>query len=430
MNDAYSGPTAPTLLPRTGPIVRRLVLNRLAEIREGELTVIDGGEQWLFGRATGVFPLRATITVHDPAFWSDVALGGSLGAGESYTLGHWRADDLTAVIRLLLRNREVMDGMETGLARLREPLLKGLHWLRRNTVSGARRNIAAHYDLGNEFFAAFLDESMMYSSAIFERPAMSLHEASIVKLDRVCGKLELGPEDHVLEIGTGWGGFAVHAASRYGCRVTTTTISRAQFDYARTRVAAAGLNDRVKVLLSDYRDLTGTYDRLVSIEMIEAVGHDHFDMFFRCCGERLKPEGMMLLQAITIADHRYEAARRSVDFIKRYIFPGCCIPSVAAMSASVARATDLRLFHLEDIGPHYALTLRAWRERLIDNIDRVRAQGYDERFLRMWNFYLCYCEGGFAERALGDAQMLFIKPRCRRAPILPYLDAGKNDTYS
>ena len=420
MNDALNSVTRPPALVRGrgDSMTRRLVLNRLAELREGELTLIDGAEQWLFGRATAAFPLRAAVTVHDRSFWADIAYGGSVGAGEAYTQGHWDADDLTTAIRILLRNREVVDGMETGLARLREPLLKGLHWLRRNTVSGARRNIAAHYDLGNEFFASFLDESMMYSSAIFEHSAMTLHEASIAKLDRVCRKLDLAPEDHVLEIGAGWGGFAVHAASRYGCRVTTTTISGAQYDYARARVTAAGLNDRVTVLLSDYRDLTGSYDKLVSIEMIEAVGHDHFDTFFRCCGERLKPEGMMLLQAITIADHRYEAARRSVDFIKRYIFPGCCIPSVAAMSASIARASDLRLFHLEDIGPHYALTLRAWRERLVDNIERVRALGYSEAFLRMWMFYLCYCEGGFAERALGNAQMLLIKPQCRRNPIL------------
>ena len=427
MNDALNPATRPSTPVRRpgGLLTRRLVLKRLGELREGELTLIDGAEQWLFGRATAAFPLRAEITVHDPSFWADIAYGGSLGAGEAYMQGHWDADDLTAAIRILLRNREVVDGMETGLARFREPLLKGLHWLRRNTIAGARRNIAAHYDLGNEFFASFLDESMMYSSAIFEHPAMSLHEASMAKLDRICRKLDLGPEDHVLEIGTGWGGFAVHAASRYGCRVTTTTISEAQYQYAKTQVAVAGLEDRVTVLLSDYRDLSGTYDRLVSIEMIEAVGHDHFNAFFGCCSERLKPEGMMLLQAITIADHRYEVARRSVDFIKRYIFPGCCIPSVAAMSASIACASDLRLFHLEDIGPHYALTLRAWRERLIDNIDRVRAQGYSEAFLRMWTFYLCYCEGGFAERALGNAQMLLIKPQCRRDPILPPLGSGR-----
>jgi len=422
MNEACDEATTRTLRG-CGTLSRKLVLNRLALMREGELTLIEGTEQWLFGRATPACPLQATIVVHDPSFWSDIAYGGSLGAGESFTQGVWSTDRLTTVMRILLRNREVLDGMETGLARLQEPLLKTLHWLRRNTIAGARRNIAAHYDLGNHFFETFLDETMMYSCAIFEHPDMSLYEASVAKLDRICRKLALGPEDHVMEIGTGWGGFAIHAATHYGCHVTTTTISEAQYRHAKTQVDVAGLSDRVNVLLLDYRDLEGSYDKLVSIEMVEAVGHDHLDEFFGCCSRLLKPDGMMLLQGITIADHRYEAARRSVDFIKRYIFPGCCIPSVASVSAAVGRATDLRLFHLEDIGPHYALTLRAWRHNLLSNADRIRAQGFSDAFLRMWTFYLCYCEGGFAERALGDAQMLLVKPQCRREPMLPSLVA-------
>jgi cyclopropane-fatty-acyl-phospholipid synthase len=259
----------------------------------------------------------------------------------------------------------------------------------------------------------------MYSSAIFEREDMPLEAASIAKLDRICRKLDLKPDDRVIEIGTGWGGFALHAARHYGCHVTTTTISRSQQKLARERVTAAGLNDRITLLLQDYRDLTGQYDKLVSIEMIEAVGHQYYDTFFRKCSELLKPEGTMLLQAITIADQRYEAARRSVDFIQRYIFPGSCIPSVTAISNALTRATDLRLFHLEDIGPHYALTLRRWRENFNANLAGVRALAYPESFIRMWEFYLCYCEAGFMERVIGDVQMLLVKPGARPAPLLP-----------
>ncbi|HSW51639.1 MAG TPA: cyclopropane-fatty-acyl-phospholipid synthase family protein, partial [Sulfuricaulis sp.] len=306
-------------------------------------------------------------------------------------------------------------------ARLTAPARKLFHWMNRNSRTGSRRNIAAHYDLGNEFFRLMLDETLMYSSAVFERPDMTLAEAQRARLDRICRKLALGPRDHVLEIGTGWGGFALHAATHYGCRVTTTTISREQYALAQERIAQAGLSDRVTVLLEDYRDLRGEYDKLVSIEMIEAVGHEYYETFFARCSALLKPDGLMLLQAITIADQRYEAARKSVDFIQRYIFPGSCIPSVSVMAQAVARATDMKLLHLEDIGPHYATTLRHWRERLYANADAVRQLDLSEEFLRMWEFYLCYCEGGFAERALGDVQLLLAKPQNRLPLSIPEL---------
>jgi cyclopropane-fatty-acyl-phospholipid synthase len=296
-------------------------------------------------------------------------------------------------------------------------LLKGLHWLNRNTEQGSRKNIAAHYDLGNDMFQLFLDPTMMYSSAIFARDDMALEQASLHKLERICQKLQLSPADHVVEIGTGWGGFAMYAASHYGCKVTTTTISQAQYDLAQQRVAAAGLGDKINILLTDYRELEGQYDKLVSIEMIEAVGYQFYDTYFAQCARLLKPEGMMLLQAITIADQRYDAARRSVDFIQRYIFPGSCIPSVTAMLQSITRATDMRLFDLEDIGPHYARTLAEWRHNFFRNEAAIRALGYPDEFIRMWEFYLCYCEGGFAERALGDVHMLLVKPENRRAPV-------------
>jgi cyclopropane-fatty-acyl-phospholipid synthase len=388
-------------------LARRLVFARLADVREGLLRIREAGEVFTFGaERTGP---DAAVTVLDPAFYSEIAFGGSVGAGESYMLGHWQADDLTALLRLMLRNRKALDSMEGDLAALAALVRRAAHWLHRNTRAGSRRNIAAHYDLGNDFFELFLDETMMYSCALFERPEMSLAQASTAKLDAICRKLALGPQDHVLEIGTGWGGFALHAARRAGCRVTTTTISPAQYEFARERVRAAGLDDRITVLLEDYRDLEGTYDKLVSIEMIEAIGHEYFGEFFRRCAARLVPGGPMLLQSITIAEDHYARARDEVDFIKRYIFPGCCIPSTGSLVQAMSASTDFRVLDVEDIGPHYATTLARWRENFLARLNDVRALGYSDVFARMWEFYLCYCEAGFAERALGDVQMLLTR---------------------
>jgi cyclopropane-fatty-acyl-phospholipid synthase len=347
--------------------------------------------------------------------------GGDVGGGEAYINGFWSCDDLTALVRILIRNRPVLDAMDKGWARLTAPARQLFHALHRNTKEGSRKNIAAHYDLGNQFFEILLDDTMMYSCAIFEREDSTLYEASVAKNDRICRKLQLTPKDQLIEIGSGWGGFAIHAARHYGCQVTTTTVSKEQFQLAQQRVAAAGLTDRVTILLQDYRDLHGQYDKLVSIEMIEAVGHQYLDTYFHCCSTLLKPNGMMLLQGITIADQYYERARRAVDFIKRFIFPGSFIPSVTAICNSLTRATDMRLFHLEDQGPHYATTLRRWRERMFANIQQIRLLGYPDTFIRMWEYYLCYCEGGFHERVLGDVQMLLTKPLCRRAPLQPPL---------
>ena len=313
-------------------------------------------------------------------------------------------------MRLLLRNRQVLENMEGGAASLTRPLQKLFHWVNRNTREGARRNISAHYDLGNEFFSLWLDESMMYSSAIFEDPGMSLHEAQLARLDAICRKLDLKPTDHVVEIGTGWGAFAIHAARNFGCQVTTTTISREQYDLACERVADAGLGDRIELLLEDYRDLQGQYDKLVSIEMIEAIGWKQYETYFSKCGKLLKPGGRMLIQAITIAEPRYEKAKQSVDFIQRYIFPGSNLPSTSVMARAIANQTDLIISGLEDIGLHYATTLNHWRRNFFDQIARVRALGYPEEFIRMWEYYLCYCEGGFLERAIGDVHLVAERP--------------------
>jgi len=400
---------------------RRAVLARLAGIKRGRIAIEDGDERISFGEEISSADLRATIRVLDHRFYSDLALGGSMGAGEAYMAGSWTTDDLTALVQIMIRNRDVMEGMDGGLARLASPARRLLHYFNRNTRAGSQRNIAAHYDLGNEFFELILDPTLMYSCAIFLRPDSTLEEAAIAKVDRICRKLDLRAHDHLLEIGTGWGGFAIHAAKNYGCRVTTTTISRAQHDYAVRKIAEQGLADLITVLFKDYRDLSGQFDKAVSIEMIEAVGHQFVDSYFRKCGELLKPDGVMLLQAITIADQFYESAVRNVDFIKKYIFPGSFIPSVTSLCNSITRASDMRLFHLEDITPNYAETLKSWRLRMFQNIERVRALGYPEEFIRMWEFYLSYCEGGFRERYIGDVQMLLTKPESRIAPLLPPL---------
>lgn len=366
--------------------------------------------------------LHATVHVHDAGFYRQVAGNGSVGAGEAWMDAAWTCDDAVALMRMLVRNRDLLDAMETGLARIGTWTMRAWHALKRNTRSGSRRNIAAHYDLGNEFFRLFLDDNLMYSSALYARADDTLEAASTRKLERICAKLELGANDRVVEIGSGWGGFAIHAARHYGCHVTTTTISREQHDLARARVQAAGLADRVEVLLRDYRDLDGRYDKLVSIEMIEAIGHQYLDSYFSKVGALLKPGGMALIQAITIEDHRYAQALRAVDFIKRYIFPGSFIPSVSAMLDAAARTSDLKLFNLEDIGPSYACTLAAWRARFHAHAMQVRALGYEERFMRMWDFYLAYCEAGFRERSTGDVQMLLVKPDCRRAQFVPDAD--------
>nr|WP_313408652.1 cyclopropane-fatty-acyl-phospholipid synthase family protein [Pseudomonas sp.] len=402
-------------------LLRRAVLRQLEHLRHGLLLIQEGSDTLHFG--TPQSELRAEIRVSDPAVWGLVAGNGSIGAGEAYIHGYWSTPDLTAVIRIFVANLDVLDAMEGGLARLGRPLIQGLHWLNRNTRQGSRRNIAAHYDLGNDLFEQFLDPTMMYSAAMFRREDDSLEQAQLNKLERICQKLALQPSDHLLEIGTGWGSMALYAATHYGCRVTTTTLSREQYAYTERRIRELGLEGRVTLLLEDYRDLEGQYDKLVSIEMIEAVGHRYLPTYFEQCARLLKPEGLMLLQAITIRDQRYEQACRSVDFIQRYIFPGGALPSMQKMLDVVTRHTDFNLHHMEDFGLHYARTLRLWHENLRQARQRLEQLGYDDYFYRLWEFYLCYCEGGFLERTIGTAQLLLAKPAARPAPLLGNFDA-------
>ncbi|WP_395373550.1 class I SAM-dependent methyltransferase [Marinicella sp. W31] len=396
--------------------LKKQLLKKLAEIKHAHIEIIDAEGRFSLGDSDS--SLRVTLQVHNNGFYRQIAFSGSVGAAESYMADEWDVDDLTALVRILVVNRDLLDDMEGGSAWLKNALLNVWHVFNRNTTDGSRKNIAKHYDLGNELFEHFLDDRLMYSSAIYEHPDEDLNVASERKLRTICEKLELKATDKVVEIGTGWGGFAMYAAENYGCHVTTTTISKEQYDYASARVKEKGLQDNITLLLKDYRDLSGTYDKLVSIEMIEAVGHQFLSTYLNKCNDLLTEEGLGLIQAITIEDFRYEKALKSVDFIKRHIFPGSFIPSVSAIMKSIEKATTLKLVNLEDFGTSYAYTLRDWRKRFHDNIQTIESLGYDRRFQRMWDFYLCYCEGGFLERSISDVHLLLAKPGNRREQLL------------
>ena len=386
-----------------------MVCQALARIRRGRIEVVEDGRRRVFGPANA--DLRATVTINDPAAWRG-PLRGSVGLGETYVDGLWETDDLVALIRIAVRELGELDGLRNAVARPRGLLHRARRLVPENTRTRARQHIAAHYDLGNDLFAAFLDERMMYSCAYFPAEGASLEEAQVAKLERICRRLQLGPDNHLLEIGSGWGGLAIHAAREHGCRVTTTTISAEQHELARQRVRDAGLEDSVTVLTQDYRDLRGSFDRLVSVEMIEAVGWQYFDDFFRCCDELLSPDGLMLLQAITIDDRIYETEKGARSFANTHVFPGGCLPSQQLIADCVARVTDMRQVWVDDITAHYPPTLAAWRERFSSAWERLRERGYDERFRRLWAFYLSSSEAGFRERRIGDLQTLFVKPGC------------------
>ncbi len=382
----------------------------LGRVHSGRIDVIEGGRERSFGPPDA--ELTARVQINDPAAWRG-PLRGSVGLGESYVEGRWETDDLVSLIRIAARELHGLDGVRGAIVRPRALWHRLRHLVPENTPVGARRNISAHYDLGNDLFASFLDKRMMYSCAYFPDQAASLEEAQLAKLDRICDHLRLGPSNHLLEIGTGWGGMAIHAARRSGCRVTTTTISREQYELARQRVSEAGLEDQVTVLLQDYRDLEGHYDRLVSVEMIEAVGWQYFDDFFRRCDGLLTDDGLMLLQAITIDDRIYEIEKGAKSFANTHVFPGGCLPSEGLISGCLERVTSMRQVWIDDITAHYPPTLAEWRERFFDAWERLRSHGYDERFRRLWDFYLSSSEAGFRERRIGDVQALFAKPGAR-----------------
>ncbi len=399
------------LLSKFDELAKRLVFSRLKLLNVGKLIIHENDQKYQFGSIES--ELAAEIYVHHRKFYSEIAFGGAIGAGEAFILNYWTTSDLTSIIRILLQNRSVLDGFEGGFARITKPLQKLLHWFNRNTFKGSKKNIAAHYDLGNDFFESWLDEKMMYSCAIFDDENQNLDLASTLKLERICQKLSLNKNDHIIEIGTGWGGFAIYAAKNFGCKVTSTTISKKQFLFAKQRVEEAGLSDQITLLLEDYRNLTGSYNKLVSIEMIEAVGRKFYKDYFEKCSSLLKDDGIMLIQAITIADQQYQRTIRSVDFIQKYIFPGGCLPSLTCIADLLTEFTDIRIINIEDIGPHYATTLKHWRDRMYLKLEAIQEMGYSDQFIRMWHYYLCYCEGAFIERAIGDIQVTAIKPQNR-----------------
>lgn len=393
-------------------MAQRLVFHTLKNISQGRLTVIQGSQINVFGQSQAEDGLDARIQVHDGNLWKSVLTRGSIGAGEAWMAGHWSSPDLTAVIRIFVRNRHVMNSLDGNNSLMARLAMKAVHHMNRNTVEGSKRNISAHYDLSNSFFKLFLDPTLMYSSAVYAHENQSLNEASQHKLALVCQQLKLKPSDHLLEIGSGWGGMAIHAAKFYGSRVTTVTISKEQYEYARQRIDQEGLSKQITILLKDYRELRGSeweghFDKLVSIEMIEAVGADFQTEYFQICSNLLKPGGLALIQAITIEQQYYEAYLNDTDFIRHYIFPGGCLPTLERMEKITREKTSLRLEQCRDITLDYARTLRDWNRNFQGQKDAIKKLGFDESFLRMWEFYLCYCEGGFLERSIGTHQVIF-----------------------
>jgi len=391
-------------------LARALVFKQLKKISIGYISIQEGANKFSFGKKGN---LSAHITVHDPRFYGALAFGGSIGVSEAFMQKFWSVNDLTKLIRIMAINQNAMDQLESLFNVFLKPILKCLHYLNQNSVKGSRINISKHYDLGNDFFSLFLDSTMMYSSAVFKNPQDSLYKGSIHKLEMVCQGLELNAQDHVIEIGSGWGGFAIYAAQNYGCKVTTTTISKQQYLYVKQKIKDLKLTHKITVLLSDYRHLKGQFSKLVSIEMLEAVGYQYYDTYFEVCAHLLKSDGIAFIQTITIADQRYEKAKHSVDFIQRYIFPGSCIPSITALQNSITLSSDLKIYQIQDIGDHYARTLALWREAFFKRLPEVKALGFDDVFIRMWHFYLAYCEGGFKEKAISDIHLKLVKPGYR-----------------
>ena len=405
-------------------LTRKAIFRALTHIQFGSITIIEDftgqeSEPHRFGKpsadnisssAIGRHPLDVTLKIHDSSVYRQLLFGGSIALADSYINGEWDTDDLTGLIRLAARNLAVLNQLESRFAGISKTFERANHKLRSNDKSGSKSNILAHYDLGNDMYQRFLDDTMMYSSAVYKTVDITLAEAQQHKLALICERLQLKPEDNVLEIGTGWGGFAIYAAQHYGCQITTTTISDAQYQEAQSRVNAAGLTDKITLLKQDYRELTGQYDKLVSIEMIEAVGHEYLPTFFEKCNTLLKPTGLMVLQAITFNDQNYQDYIKSVDFIQTHIFPGGCLLSNQELTTQFTEQTDMVIKQLHDYGFDYAFTLRDWRTAFISQREEIKALGYDEAFIRLWEFYFCYCEGGFLERTIGVVQVTAVKP--------------------
>jgi cyclopropane-fatty-acyl-phospholipid synthase len=395
--------------------IKNQLFKRFEQIKDSYLQIKDSEGTYEFGDKKS--ELQAIITVKNPGFYKALAFQGSVGAAEQYMLNHWDSVNLTNLVRVFVRNQDILDGLEGGSAWIKNSFLKIAHYFNKNSEQGSKKNIAEHYDLGNDLFKLFLDKHMMYSSAVYKTPTDNLETASENKLRTICEKLDLNANDHVIEIGTGWGGLAIYAAKNYGCKVTTTTISEEQYSFAKALVKKNKLEGKITLLKKDYRDLEGKFNKLVSIEMIEAVGHQYLPTYLKKCNDLLTNDGVALIQAITIEDHRYKQALKSVDFIKKYIFPGSFIPSIGEILKVNAESTQMKLFNLEDFGLSYAYTLNAWNRRFSEKLEEASELGYKEQFQRMWEFYFCYCEGGFLERSISVVHMLLTKPRSQKGQM-------------
>ncbi|WP_354625452.1 cyclopropane-fatty-acyl-phospholipid synthase family protein [Psychromonas sp. MME2] len=390
---------------------KKMIFSILASMKQAAIILQEGNEQKLLGNKDA--DLQGKVIIHDPRCYKKMLLGGSIGAGEAYIQGLWSSPDLTKVIQVLGREQQALAKLDKGVATIMKLPSWIYHKARKNTQAGSKKNILAHYDLGNEMYQTFLDREMLYSSAIYPHQNADLEEAQLHKLETICQRLDLKEGQTLLEIGTGWGALAIYAAQNYKVHVTTTTISDAQYDFTKARVESLGLSDQITLLKKDYRELTGQYDKLVSIEMIEAVGHEYLASFFATCNKHLKDDGKMLIQAITISDQRYDQYRSGVDFIQRYIFPGGCLPSISVMADNVSNKTDMVITGLHDIGQDYAQTLKHWFERFQGALHEIRQLGYGDDFIRLWQFYLCYCEGAFLERTISTVHLIAAKPGYR-----------------
>ena len=402
----------PTLL---SAVFKKIILKKFTNLQFGYIHLTDGNESYSYGDNSS--EMKVEIEILSSEFYVFLGSGGLLGVAEAYTAGYWRADDILILIRLIIKNSKVMEKLDSGWAKLIRPLNTYIHRKRQNTLSGSKENILAHYDLSNDFYKLWLDETMTYSCGVFENAKSTLKEASIEKLDRICRKLDLKPNDDILEIGTGWGSFAIHAAKKYGCHITTTTISDAQYEYAKQRIIDEGLEGKIKLLNQDYRNLSGTFDKIISIEMIEAVGHEYVELFFEKISKLLKKNGLFALQGITFNDHKFVEYKNSVDFIKKYIFPGSCLISISQITNAIKNRTDLEVVNLEDISKHYSKTLYEWRKNFMNVLPEVKSLGFSNAFINMWEFYFIYCEAGFIERNIGDYQVIFAKSGVRDIQI-------------
>ena len=400
---------------RMASFFKSVLFRKLSGISSGELTIIDGNNKHTFGNSSS--QLKAELEVFSQEFYVFLGSGGTNGAAEAYTAGYWGSNNLVGLIQLIIKNKDTMMGLESGMARLANPITKFIHKQRQNTLQGSKNNILAHYDLSNDFYKLWLDPTMTYSSGVFSKKDASMQEASVEKLDRICRKLNLSSKDHVLEIGTGWGSFAVHAVKNYGCKVTTTTISDNQFQYASELISREGLKDKITLLSKDYRELEGIFDKVVSIEMIEAVGAEYVPGFFEKASSLLKKNGLMALQGITYNDPDFDAYKNSVDFIRKYIFPGSCLVAMPQILNAIKEKTDMVMVDSEDITQHYARTLEIWREDFQKVLPQIKELGFSEPFTRIWNFYLVYCEAGFLENLIGDFQFVFAKPDSKNIQI-------------